>query len=81
LPRLADASGALASRFIVMLLSKTFLGREDQTLTGKLLTEQISETRRRSSIASKQFPQRPHRKPVAATPAPAAHSRPPNPHL
>jgi hypothetical protein len=32
-------SGALASRFIVLLLTKTFFGREDQTLTGKLLTE------------------------------------------
>jgi putative DNA primase/helicase len=39
LPRLADASGALASRFIVLLLSNSFYGREDQTLTAKLLTE------------------------------------------
>jgi putative DNA primase/helicase len=39
LPRLADASGALASRFIVLLLTRSFFGREDQTLTGKLLTE------------------------------------------
>jgi putative DNA primase/helicase len=39
LPRLADVSGALASRFIVLLLSESFYGREDQALTGKLLTE------------------------------------------
>jgi len=39
LPRLADASGALASRFIVLLLENSFYGKEDQGLTGKLLTE------------------------------------------
>jgi putative DNA primase/helicase len=39
LPRLADASGALASRFIALLLSNSFYGHEDQTLTSKLLTE------------------------------------------
>jgi putative DNA primase/helicase len=39
LPRLADASGALASPFIVLLLTRSFYGQEDQTLTGKLLTE------------------------------------------
>ena len=39
LPRLADASGALASRFIVLVLINSFYGREDQTLTGRLLTE------------------------------------------
>jgi putative DNA primase/helicase len=39
LPRLADASGALASRFIVLLLTECFYGREDLALTGKLFTE------------------------------------------
>ncbi|MDE2580920.1 MAG: bifunctional DNA primase/polymerase [Rhodospirillales bacterium] len=39
LPRLTDASGALASRFILLALSKSFYGREDTTLTGKLLRE------------------------------------------
>ena len=39
LPRLADASGALASRFIVLKLTKSFYGREDQNLTDRLLTE------------------------------------------
>ena len=39
LPRLADTSGALASRFIVLLLTESFYGREDQALTDKLLTE------------------------------------------
>jgi putative DNA primase/helicase len=39
LPRIADASGALASRFVVLLLTKSFLGKEDLTLTDKLLTE------------------------------------------
>jgi len=39
IPRLADASGALASRFIVLVLSNSFYGREDMALTGRLLTE------------------------------------------
>jgi putative DNA primase/helicase len=39
LPRLADVSGALAGRFILLLLTETFYGREDLGLTGKLLTE------------------------------------------
>jgi putative DNA primase/helicase len=39
LPRLADASGALTSRFIVLMLTNSFYGREDHTLTGRLLTE------------------------------------------
>jgi putative DNA primase/helicase len=39
LPRLADASGALASRFIVLLLTRSFYGGEDIALTGRLLTE------------------------------------------
>jgi putative DNA primase/helicase len=37
--RLADASGALASRFILLLLRESFYGREDQELTNKLLKE------------------------------------------
>ena len=39
LPRLADSSGALASRFIVLILSNSFYGREDPGLTDKLMTE------------------------------------------
>jgi putative DNA primase/helicase len=39
LPRLADASGAIASRFIILRLVNSFYGREDQMLTDKLLTE------------------------------------------
>ncbi len=39
MPRLADASGALASRFIVLLLTRSFFGREDSALTGRLITE------------------------------------------
>lgn len=39
LPRLADASGALASRFIILRLVESFYGREDQGLTVKLETE------------------------------------------
>jgi putative DNA primase/helicase len=39
LPRLADASGALASRFIVLTLSESFYGREDLRLTDRLLAE------------------------------------------
>jgi putative DNA primase/helicase len=39
LPRLAETSGALASRFIILRLVNSFYGREDQTLTDKLLTE------------------------------------------
>lgn len=39
LPRIADASGALASRFIVLTHAKSFLGQEDPGLTGRLLTE------------------------------------------
>jgi putative DNA primase/helicase len=39
LPRLADASGALASRFIVLMLTESFYGREDPGLTDKLLAE------------------------------------------
>jgi putative DNA primase/helicase len=39
LPRLADTSGALASRFIILRLVTSFYGREDQTLTDKLIAE------------------------------------------
>ena len=39
LPRLADASGALAGRFIVLTLTKSFYGREDPGLTESLLGE------------------------------------------
>jgi putative DNA primase/helicase len=39
LPRLTDASGALASRFIVLTLAQSFYGREDHTLAARLLSE------------------------------------------
>jgi len=39
LPRIADSSGALASRFIVLTLSRSFYGREDHHLTARLLGE------------------------------------------
>ena len=39
LPRLADASGALANRFIVLTLNESFLGREDTSLGDKLTAE------------------------------------------
>ncbi len=39
LPRLNDASGALASRFLVLVLRESFYGREDTGLTDRLLTE------------------------------------------
>ena len=39
LPRIADTSGALSSRFIVLILTESFLGREDTQLTKKLLEE------------------------------------------
>jgi P4 family phage/plasmid primase-like protien len=38
-PKLPDASGALASRFIVLQMRQSFYGREDRTLTDKLLSE------------------------------------------
>ena len=38
-PRLADTSGALASRFIVLNLTKSFYGREDLDLKNRLLGE------------------------------------------
>jgi putative DNA primase/helicase len=39
LPRIADASGALASRFIALVLRHSFYGREDTGLAKRLLTE------------------------------------------
>ncbi len=39
LPRLADASGALASRFLILLMTQSFYGQEDQRLTDKLMAE------------------------------------------
>jgi hypothetical protein len=45
LPRLADASGALASRFIVLTLSESFYGREDLHLTDRLLAELLRQIR------------------------------------
>lgn len=39
LPRLGDASGALAGRFIVISMKKSFHGREDHGLTNRLLDE------------------------------------------
>ena len=42
LPRLADSSGALAGRFIVLILTRSFYGHEDHGLTNRLLTERSS---------------------------------------
>ena len=39
LPRLADASGALVSRFILLVLTASFYGKEDHGLTDRLLKE------------------------------------------
>ena len=39
LPRLSDASGALAHRFVVLRLTESFYGREDHDLTDRLLAE------------------------------------------
>lgn len=39
LPRLSDASGALASRFLILRLDNSYLGTEDTTLTTTLLKE------------------------------------------
>lgn len=39
LPRIADASGAMASRFLTLKITQTFYGREDQGLTARLLAE------------------------------------------
>jgi putative DNA primase/helicase len=39
LPKIADASGALASRFIILTLTKSFYGKEDLRLAKRLLRE------------------------------------------
>lgn len=39
LPRIADASGAMAKRFLTLQIGQTFYGREDPGLTARLLTE------------------------------------------
>jgi putative DNA primase/helicase len=39
LPRFSDSSGALASRFVLLTLDKSFYGREVATLTDQLLEE------------------------------------------
>lgn len=39
LPRLYDTSGALASRFVLLCLTRSFLGQEDLQLDGKLAEE------------------------------------------
>ena len=39
LPRLTDSSGALASRFVVFVMQKSFYGKENPRLTDELLTE------------------------------------------
>lgn len=39
MPRFADTSGALVSRFIILPMRQSFFGREDPRLTAKLLEE------------------------------------------
>ncbi|UJW75938.1 DNA primase family protein [Rhizobium sp. SL42] len=39
LPRLSDASGALASRFLVLTMTNSFYGKEDRGLANRLLSE------------------------------------------
>jgi putative DNA primase/helicase len=39
LPRMTDASGALAGRFLILRLTQSFYGREDTNLTRKLAVE------------------------------------------
>lgn len=39
LPSIPDSSGALASRFLVLTMTKSFFGAEDHDLTNKLITE------------------------------------------
>src|SRR5262249_6708294 len=39
LPRLADASGALAGRFVMLVLTRSFYGCEDHQLTTRLMME------------------------------------------
>ncbi|MCC6407596.1 MAG: hypothetical protein IT453_10535 [Planctomycetes bacterium] len=38
-PKLPDASGALANRFVPLVMTESFLGREDPALTDRLLAE------------------------------------------
>jgi putative DNA primase/helicase len=39
LPRLTDASGTIASRFVILVLTNSFLGKEDPGLTDSLIAE------------------------------------------
>lgn len=39
LPRLGDSSGALANRFVIVSMDKSFLGREDHGLESRLIAE------------------------------------------
>jgi putative DNA primase/helicase len=39
LPRLSDASGALASRFLVLTMTNSFYGKEDRSLGNRLMSE------------------------------------------
>ena len=39
LPKLDDASGAIATRFVTLIMTVSFLGREDHALTGRLVAE------------------------------------------
>jgi putative DNA primase/helicase len=39
LPRFSDSSGALASRFVILVLTKSFYGKENPNLTNELLEE------------------------------------------
>jgi putative DNA primase/helicase len=39
LPRLGDASAAIASRFVTLILDQSFYGREDKTLEGRIRDE------------------------------------------
>jgi P4 family phage/plasmid primase-like protien len=39
IPQLAEASGALAGRMLLLRLTKSFLGKEDRGLTGQLMAE------------------------------------------
>jgi putative DNA primase/helicase len=42
LPRIGDASGALASRFIVLVMKQSFFGKEDLALFDRLMKEDAS---------------------------------------
>jgi putative DNA primase/helicase len=39
LPKLSDASGALASRFLILLMTNSFFGKEDHGLTDRIIRE------------------------------------------